>query len=816
MVRRCILACGLAALALSADASPFRTYKYRDDPLPSGAVLRLGSRLWWSPARLTCGCFSPDGKHFATGGADGAVRLWDVATGRQLARLQFDTGFTEPQPIRCLAFSPDSRFLAVPAAQGPQGVLLWHVQSHKLFTSFKDAAPAAVLFDTGSVTALAFAPDGKTLAAGTASGSVRLVDTGTGLRREELDVEDPPVAQVVFSPDSKLLAVNTSEKLHVWEMARPRLLHTVKASARAVCAFSKDGKTLSYRERHDSDEFFSQLDVATGKVAVTVRGGEGEVVAGPDGRLWLVPRKRYPEYARDIFAQKNTGDLDAVRGETVVALALAPDGKTLALAISQQVIQLWDITTGKEITTVPDHREGISHLSLSADGKTLATSGRCGHVCIWDRATGTLLRTFFHPRRDVACGISADASLVAAAGGYDVIVWETGTGKERKRWELPGAGNTCALFVRGGTALVTCDWRSDLLLWDVAGGKLLDKLTGQQSGGLKGIALTPDGKTLAASGWVGVCLWDTDTGKFLRSQGDYWRYAVAWSPDGRYFAAVTSGGVQVVDAATCQVVYSITSADGKITALAFSPDGRTLAVGTDQNVVSLWETASGLERRHWPGHVGAVTCVAFEADGEHVISASLDNTLLVWSARELKHREPLFAGKLTRQDLDQLWSDLGRLDGSQAYDAVLVLTRLGEAAVPYFKEQIGELKFVDTKMLQQWIADLDSPKYPARAKAMTALKLLGHQAETALRDALTKNPSLELRRRIEILLKELNEADSSKAVTAQLRLLRMCEVLERVGSPAAQAVLQSIAHANWPQRITSSAQEALARLARKK
>jgi WD40 repeat protein len=801
----------IALCSLGADASPFTTHNNHDGPLPPGAVMRLGSRLWSSPAPLTFGCFSQAGDRFATVGSDNMVRVWNCATGKQVGRLQIHGG-----TVRTLTFSPDGRFLVVPL-DGPMSVVFWEFATDKFFVNSKDAAGSRNFKSATSISSVALAADGKTLAAGDSMGKVSIWNAATGEHLGFFVADKSPVYQVLFAPDGKLLAVNCKDWLTVWDVQTRQLRHSVKASSSACSAFSADGKTLSYRDRHDREEVFSRLDVTTGIVVATVRGGEGAVVTGPDGRLWLVPEKKYPMFARDIFAEKNSGNLYNAQGEPVKALALANDGKTMALLVSHTNIQLWDISTGKELSSLPDHREGISHLAHSGDGKTLVTSGKCGRVCVWDRASGMLLRTFQHPRRDVACGISPDGSLVAGAGMYDVIVWETATGKERKRWELPGSGNGCALFINNGRTLVTWDWRSDCLFWDVAGGKLVDKLADQHRGGLKDIALSPDGKTLATAGWPGVCLWDAGTGKFLRVFGDYWRSAVAWSPDGRFLAAGRVASVEIIDTASGEVVQSFSCGAGNVTSLAFSPDNRTLVIGDDKKQVALWEVSSGQQRRSWPGHGDAVTRVLFEADGEHVVSASLDNTLLVWAVKELRNRSPSPANKLTRADLEQFWGDLGDPSGRKSYDAMLqMLVGFDDLVLVFLKEQLGDQKFVDLKVIKQLIAELDSEKYQTRAKAMSALKRIGYQAEPLLREMLKQKPTLELRMRVEQLLKELDEKAGTKALAGRVRLQRVCELLEWVGSPQAQGVLETIAHGNLPARITQDAQESLKRLAKRK
>jgi hypothetical protein len=192
-----------------------------------------------------------------------------------------------------------------------------------------------------------------------------------------------------------------------------------------------------------------------------------------------------------------------------------------------------------------------------------------------------------------------------------------------------------------------------------------------------------------------------------------------------------------------------------------------------------------------------------------LVSASEDTTLLVWDLTG-GDREP--PGELSQKDLQAAWDDLGDADAIKAYRAIWKMAAAPEQTVPFLQQQLQPASAGDVQQIARWVAQLDSDRFADREQAIRELERVGELAEPALRKALDDQPSLELRRRVEGLLQKL---DGPVTLPDHLRSLRAIEVLEHIGTPAAQQVLASLAKGAAAARLTREAQAAMARLERR-
>jgi hypothetical protein len=168
--------------------------------------------------------------------------------------------------------------------------------------------------------------------------------------------------------------------------------------------------------------------------------------------------------------------------------------------------------------------------------------------------------------------------------------------------------------------------------------------------------------------------------------------------------------------------------------------------------------------------------------------------------------------KLTAQELDGLWTDLYGDDATKAYKAINTLEVSADQAIALFKERVKPMPKVDSKKIEQYVADLDSNVFATRRKAEVELEKLGELAELALKKALDAKPPLEVRQRIEALLGKLGGPFTAGE---KLRTWRVIEVLETIGSQPAQDVLKSIAGGAPEAQVSQEAQKSLDRLAKR-
>jgi WD40 repeat protein len=611
------------------------------DPLPAGAVARLGT----SRLRAVTFALSPDGKTLAWIAGDpsltfsrGEVHLWDVATGRELHR------WSHPGALSA-SFSPDGKVLAT---GGGSHLRLWDLATgRELAGSGTDGWYSA---------RLSFSPDGKTVFGTTSSGPggglIHRHDVATGKALPAVLLDRRPfVGPSAFAPDGKTVAVteghspNDLSPVCLYDTATGKELRRVERKGKpdfeVPLGFSPDGRTVTWLE-DGSTHVLAATD--TGKELARIPGGRGPCLFSPDGK-WVATR-RESDSAVWLWEASGGKPLRKVSEPGKCRpVGFSADGKSLVGAASGEV-RLWDVETGKDRVrhVFGGHAVTLRCLAFSPDGKLLATGGE--DVRLWDKATGKeRWRAEVRSYWDHMIAFSPDGVTLAAVDeGMTLLLLEAATGKEVRRIKISDRTDLAAVaFAPDGKSVAVADLQGGISIWSSATGELLRRFRG---GGFQ-LAFSSDGKTLASAGAHegNVVVSDVATGKEVRRFLDpdyrgaasadlYIPYFVALSPDGATAALGSGPTVRFWDVATGKLIGRV-RADLVGGPAVFSPDGKFLALAgeskdREDREVRLVEVATGRECGRFPGHEGAVTCLAFAADGRGLASGSRDCTVLVW------------------------------------------------------------------------------------------------------------------------------------------------------------------------------------------
>jgi WD40 repeat protein len=221
---------------------------------------------------------------------------------------------------------------------------------------------------------------------------------------------------------------------------------------------------------------------------------------------------------------------------TVIDVAFHPDGKHLATASGDTTIKIWNLTTGKEIRTLAGHTHHVERVAYNPDGTSLASSSEDGTVRIWDPSTGNARTTFRgHRVRVISLAFRPDGRRIASGSGDGIVlIWNPADGEIE--WSLPERAASISYSADGKYLATACG--KSVKLWESSSGKLLRTFDGHTEN-VESVAFSPDGKHIASTSWDKlVKIWGVSAGRELVSFKAHpeWVNAVAYSPDGKRLA----------------------------------------------------------------------------------------------------------------------------------------------------------------------------------------------------------------------------------------------------------------------------------------
>jgi WD40 repeat protein/tRNA A-37 threonylcarbamoyl transferase component Bud32 len=540
----------------------------------------------------------------------GAVRVWDLHAGQEL----YTNELPDPCVSGAVVFSPDGKCLI---ATTLKRIHVWDARTGKGVQTLGGLSRG--------LAGMSFSPDGRRLAGADFHGKCVKVFDWDGAKLTEarsLDGHRAPVVAVVYSPDGKYLASGDEQGFKLWNAQTLDEIRTVETPAWQL-AFTPDSRTLwasMTTDRLRTVHTFTRwaLDGKDNPPPLPV-----EVAAVPDcayprlsrdGKVLFLGRRGYPTHLGRSGNTTYVQVIDTATGKErfphqghvapLQAVAVSPNGRVIASAGEDQVVELWDLATRQVFRSLKAHTATVCGLSFSRDGRQLASGSEDGTIVFWDVGAGTEVRTLRGDADSVSrVQFSPDGRLLAAGGqGGLVTLWDAATGKGRD--PLPGHTGVvrCVAFSPDGQWLASGGEDRTVLLHPLAEGRLR---TFRTPSIVNDVAFSPDGRSLAAVGdahvplgvrdpapKATVHLWDLETGKektWKGHTGDV--HGLVFSPAGPLLATCAEDGtVRLWDysAETPRVrVLGPGPFGGGVRAVAFTPDGRYLATANGNGVVYL-------------------------------------------------------------------------------------------------------------------------------------------------------------------------------------------------------------------------------------
>ncbi len=522
-----------------------------------------------------------------------------------------------------VAYSPDGNRLAVASGTG-----IWIYDAHTgkeldLLTGH-----------TGRVRTVAFSPDGSTMASGGEDNAVRLWDAITGEHKQTLIGHENMVTGVAFHPKGNILAsASFDATVRLWDVNTGKLKKiTPEARGGSITqvVFNPSGDTIAGSTL--TSNMVDLWDAATGKLKTTLEIDSqfaGNVAFSHDGeKIAINCSSDHNIQFWDVSTRQYVGTLYGHR-TNIMDIAFSPDGNTFATMSFDGTLRLWNYNEEflrklrrtnrnqpKATLNIDEMRQlDWMHITFGPDSSTIACAGEDGTVLLLDATTGMQKASFLgHTRWISSITFSPDGNIIASGRGEQVLLWDVNTTEKVTTLNTNGLSVSTVAFNQSGSTLASGNRNNTLLLWDMETKQLKSKI------------IVPPLESDRVS-WIEI-------------------KNIAFSPDGNILAS--SGGnedysLYLWNVETGELQATLKGHNNSVQSMAFSPDGNTIASCSREKEIILWDVATGQQKDTLKSHTDFVYCLAFSPDGKTLASGSgiNDASIKLWDVATGQYKAKL-------------------------------------------------------------------------------------------------------------------------------------------------------------------------------
>ena len=815
-IKFALLALGLILVSATADEPPARRTDSDGDPLPAGALFRIGSVRFRTGGGINDVAISPDGRSLATSTGAG-ITIFDLSTGKPVRHIAsvIEPPYFSGQPI---AYSPDGREVISVSWKG--GARAWDTSTGRATREIaemeRDHMPGRLLTRKIVWNSIHDSPDGKELFADSFN-TMFVLDAITGRVKRKF-----PITGHVRSVAGDLFAMVAPN---------PSRVYVLDSHGKERLAVEPDGQP-----------YWAGFGPAQKTFITASASAQICVWDMATGRKLLSVQVQCPKNYQSSF---------------VSTLAISPDEKTLFAGTATGEILRWDMKSGKELAPLIGHRGNVHVLRFLRDNKTLLSAASDNQIRKWDAGTGKLLAG---PDRNTEWiyGVNSPVSDDIAVGDDSGLLelWDAKTGRRRKILQEFGTPITALCYSLDGRWLACGLSDEGVAVRNALTGELIRKVALPTSTYPRplpyctGLAISGHGDRLVTSfATDGTRIWDMKSGKSICAYDPDGEIAFAQNDVSLVWASARSNMLTKFDSRTGTEQWHVQPAPpGSATSLAISPVAGSFAVGQSNGQIAffnladgsatrtwklgvgsmiralsyssggewllgsigaeirLWEVATGAELLRLTGHTGFVHNLSFTPDGRAIVSASRDATVLIWTLRPANTGPP-------REEAAKLWEELASRDSSRAYRALWALLDDPPAAVRLLRDQMPSQPAAPIKpeQFRTLLAKLEAANFKDREQAQHSIEEIGTPAIPLLKQALEQETSPEIKRRAKKIIDDIQLGISPNA----LRRRRSVQVLEMANTPEARQLLRDWAAPQPATQLGDLAKAAWERLKRR-
>ena len=566
--------------------------------------------------------FSPDDKLLVTGGADGEIRLWGVADGKQIFSFRAHNDW-----ISSVTFSPNGKIIA--SCSYSRGVKLWDFYTGESLIDLQGHSRIA--------REVSFNSNGTVLASSSDDQIIKLWDVRTGLCVNILQGHTNKIWTVKIAPNNKILASGSSDNsVKLWDISTGTCLKTLQGHKDSVlsAAFTYDSGILA---TGGSDQIIKLWNVSTGECIKNLIGHDKTVRSLTFGKDNKTIFSASTDHTIKIWSIDNGECLKTIKGHNarVRKIALNSKNTVLASCSDDQTIKLWDINTGECLQTLQGCSNWVQSIIITYDSKTIISANNNQTIKFWDISNGECFRTLRgHGRWISSVTISPDNKIIASGSGDRTVkIWDFNTGKCLKTLDDHRSPVSSVVFSPDGLTLASASFDRTIKLWDISSGKCLRTFTGHTYW-VKSVAFSRDGKIIiSSSSDHTIKLWDLSSGKCLRTLEGH--NSTVWSittPSDDTIVASGSkdGTVKIWDIHSGKCLRTLKDNHCGIVTVKFSYDDSLLVAGNFEQTIKIWDVNTGKCIKTLKGHTNRVASVAFTPDDKFLVSGSWDETIKIW------------------------------------------------------------------------------------------------------------------------------------------------------------------------------------------